>query len=176
MDETANLNSLKPKNPKAANETKQSALAVARLILNAKKVIDRHKNDVLNYVLWKLTEADYPKHRLPFRTVEAHREVLKGGTLRKRLRHEHVFPRKWVVERIFERPEKVEQLLCQYGVGCVVTIEQANALNQQDRLRKKHGESNLVGWLRYEKLSFQVIQIAFDGTEIAGYPDSIACG
>ena len=157
-----NARTLKPK--KDAGETIRSALALAELVLSSEKVSTKHKKDVLHHVLWKLTEAKHPKHRLPLRTRAAHDEILKGGDLGKRLRHEHVFPRSSVVNEIMDNPKKVRRLLKKNAVACIVTKQEAESLTAQDRRRRKAGKPKLLGWDRYKTLRLRVIEVQQDGT------------
>ena len=147
-----------PKQKRDAEETRRSAKALAHLVVAAKDVSLAHKKGVLHYVIWKITEAEHVKHKLPLRSRKAHEEVLRGGNLGKRLRHEHVFPRKELVEHLLKRGADVSKLLDTRAIACVVTVEEAKKLN------KKNGE----GWLRYDDIP--VVLIEKNGNARRYYP------
>lgn len=154
-----------PLKPKTDGEsTRKSAIALAELVVNAKGVIPKHQRNVHNHVLWKLTEADHPKHRLPLRSRQAHKVILAGGNLGKHLRHEHVYPRAQIVGLIMNDKGAVRALLGKYAVACVVHKDEAKRLDQDDRADKKNGVP-YFGWSRYERTGLDIIEVQPDGSE-----------
>jgi len=147
-----NSNHKPPRLKKNAQETIDSAVALARLVLNEPKLSDTHKKGVLNYVIWKITEAKYSKYKLPLRTEAAHAVLRRGGS--RGLRHEHVFTRKWLVLKLLKAPRRAKNLLNEFAIGCVVTKREAARLDKHHRKQ---------GWKRYRALKLRVIELQHDG-------------
>src|SRR4051812_14593994 len=102
---------------------------------------------VVRKLLWVLSEgASGPSERhkyfeVPYRSMAAQASTATSG-----LRHEHVVPLKWAIDRVIEDPA------CASGVAsritsCVVTAAEAVQLN---RSRKE-------GWERYREAGIAVI-------------------
>ena len=89
-------------------------LVEATLALN---ILDAHKRDVINVILWKITEAS-GKYNTRFRSTGAH--TAPKGT---KLQHEHVIPRKTLIDAIMQEPGRARELL-QTAIGCTVTIDE----------------------------------------------------
>jgi hypothetical protein len=129
---------------------------LVRLALGANGLEPRHVRDVLNHAIWKRTEAEYGKYRLPLRTQRAHEEIAKGGNLGSRLRHEHVYRRKLLVAELYElrrRPDAALALFRARSVACVVLKEEAKDLDRVDA----------DGWDRYEKVQIAVFRVNSQG-------------
>lgn len=73
---------------------------------------------------------------------------------RKQIRHEHVFTRKSLVEEMLARPEKVEEILREKAIACVVTKDEHVRLTRFD---KTHS-----GWDRYRAAGISVFDVATD--------------
>ena len=131
-----------------ADDLRRSALRVARLALSAPGLVAEHVDDLLHYAIWKLSEADYPKYHLPTRTKRAHKEILLGGSLQKRLRHEHVYQRAEVVRRARALAGKGSVAVAlkyieEHADACVVHKAEAAKLDKVPGF----------GWKRYEQFN-----------------------
>jgi hypothetical protein len=146
-----------PRLKKNAQNTIDSAMELARLVLGAKQLSEAHKKGVLNYVIWAITEAKYPKHKLPLRTAAAH-ELICGEKRGGLLRHEHVFTRKWLVSEMLKRPERAGGMLEVFAIGCVVTKREASRLNTL---------AGKQGWARYRALKLRVLEVQEDGRVVS---------
>jgi hypothetical protein len=100
-------------------------------------ILESHKRDVVNGMLWSITQAR-GKYRTRFRSL-ASINAPKGT----KLQHEHVVPRKVLVEAIMREPSRSREFLLK-AVGCVVTIEEHRRLNAVTKANPE-----LSGWERY---------------------------
>ena len=92
-------------------------------------------------LLWKITEAESPKHKTRFQSQGALGD-------RTRLRHEHVFQQKQMIAALEKAaPHEVDDLL-KSAIGCTVTIEEHTLLSKFDEE---------YGWARYRKAGIVVI-------------------
>jgi hypothetical protein len=117
-------------------------LVEATLALN---ILDRHKRDVINGMLWSITQAR-GKYTTRFRSTAAMNAP--AGT---KLQHEHVTTRKELAAAIMREPQRASELLCT-AVGCVVTREEHQRLTAITRK-----QPHLHGWERYTAAGIAII-------------------
>jgi hypothetical protein len=118
-----------------------SAFQLVRQLLTLRDVERRHHHEILSIALWKWTEAPgakpYPKYNIRYVT----RGVLAADD--SKINHEHVWPRKWIIDKLLSRREwptdELTDFLDTRGVACVVTIEEHASLGGKQRM----------GWQRY---------------------------
>jgi hypothetical protein len=127
-------------------ERKRSAIVLIKSILKLEnpEILCDHRKELLNILLWKLTEAECDdKHNTRYQTQGA-----IGCNDPRKLRHEHVFQRSKMIERLKKAtPEQIDIILAD-AVGCTVTTEEHTRLS-------KYG--NYYGWERYRKAGIAVI-------------------
>jgi hypothetical protein len=127
-----------------SEERKRSATTLIKLLLAEKKpeVLVDHYRELLNVLLWKITEAD-SKYKTRFQSQGA----LECSDKTK-LRHEHVFQRAKMIAALEKAaPHEVDDIL-KVAVGCTVTV------GEHARLSKFDDE---YGWGRYRKARVIVI-------------------
>ena len=133
----------------AVAQAKQSAFSLISQLLALQKVSEKHLKEQLSIGLWKWTEAagvaPHAKFNLPL--VSDGVVHANGPT---RINHEHVWTRKWIIERLRAQrkwhTDELLQLLTTYGVACVVTVEEHALLS---------GVSG-QGWERYRAAGIEV--------------------
>lgn len=108
-------------------------------------ILDAHKRDIINGMLWTITEAR-GKYTTRYRSKGAF-DAPKGT----KLQHEHVIPRKQLVERIMREPYAAREHLST-AIGCVVTVEEHRRLTSIDRT-----QPGLHAWERYAAAGITVI-------------------
>lgn len=96
-------------------------LVEATLALN---IMDSHKCDVINGMLWSVTQAR-GKYTTRFRST-APCNAPKGI----KLQHEHVIPRKELIGAIMNEPSRARELLST-AIACVVTKEEHQRQRQR---------------------------------------------
>ncbi|WP_433165084.1 hypothetical protein [Kribbella sp. CA-247076] len=128
-------------------ELRASALALIGQILSMKGVDSRHQRELLSIGLWKWTEAPgitpYPKYNVRYVS-----RGVRGEDVAK-INHEHVWPRKWMIDRLRAQDWTVTELetfLDTHGVACVVTTEEHARL----------GAASGQGWQRYDRANIDV--------------------
>jgi len=131
-----------PRHPEDRILESATTLVEATLALD---ILDTHKRDVINAMLWKITEA---RGKYTTRHRSAGAIAVPKGT---KLQHEHVTTRKDLVSAIMNEPSRARELL-RTATGCVVTIEEHRRLT--DITRK---QPDLRGWDRYEAAGIAVI-------------------
>lgn len=100
-------------------------------------ILEQHRRDLINGMLWKLTEAR-GKYTTRYRSTGA-MNAPKGT----KLQHEHVHTRKHLVDEITIHPERAREI-ASTAVGCVVTKEEHERLTRITR-----EQPHLSGWQRY---------------------------
>ena len=128
-----------------SHRTVASAKHLAMLVLKAENIlIEKHIKKILTEVLWMLSEAN-GKYDTRYRSSEVVRLAKEEPTSEVKIQHEHVFPRKGVIENILSQrqailadPNLLDEILDK-TVGCVVTEEQHKALRKTED-----------GWHRYK--------------------------
>jgi hypothetical protein len=116
-----------------------SAKTAIRAILPL-AILERHKDEVLSLLIWKITEAG-GKYTLRYRS----RGSIENQSSKKQ--HEHVYPRKWLISQLKAKPDQLDQIL-ERAIGCLVTIQEHRAVSAVD--------SNLLGWDRYKAAGVDV--------------------
>lgn len=111
----------------AVAQARQSAFSLISQLLLLQDVSEKHLKEQLSIGLWKWTEAagvaPHAKFNLP---------LVSDGVLHASgptsINHEHVWTRKWIIERLRARQtwpaDELRDLLTTYGVACVVTVEE----------------------------------------------------
>ena len=122
----------------------KSAITAMRAILQL-SILPAHKRELLSVCLWKVTEASGSKYQTRFRSKKS----LK--TLRKEWQHEHVYQRRFLVDRLMKNPRSLQSVVTT-AVGCVVTKEEHIRLSAASRKNSK-----LDGWARYRAARVPVI-------------------
>lgn len=107
----------------------------------------RHKQELISLCLCKITEAD-GKWNTRYRTQAASWEASPSN-----LRHEHVFSRRGLVERLVESPTHLDGIL-RSVIGCVVTTKEHALLKVFS-----HKHPDLDGWSRFEKAGVKVLDL-----------------
>jgi hypothetical protein len=115
----------------------ESAIALVEGTL-ALNILDRHKRDVMNGMLWSITQAR-GKYSMRFQSAAA-MNAPKGT----KLQHEHVIPRKELIAAIMKEPNRARELLTT-AVACTVTVEEHRRLSAVTR-----AQPDLKGWARYD--------------------------
>lgn len=117
-------------------------LTEATLALN---ILEQHKRDVINVMLWKITEAR-GKYTTRFRSTGAI-NAPKGT----KLQHEHVTTRQSIIDAIMREPSRARELL-NTAIGCTVTKDEHYRLTRISR-----EQPTLQGWERYKAAGITVI-------------------
>lgn len=123
-------------------DRERSLVAVIKMLLEADGVDERHRRQLIDIALWKYTEAagisPHPKYNLRF-VSDGARDLETPASIN----HEHVWPRKWVLDQLFARQdwssEALEEFLGKHAVACVVTVNEHAEL----------GNVGKSGWQRY---------------------------
>lgn len=159
------------KNPE---EERQSSSELITLLLQERqqrlenkkysKVNDNHIKRIISHVLlWKHSEAEGGKYKDcrywsdgTKKSLEKHGKVLTNKNIcgDDALRHEHLFPRKQLITKLFsvENPKigQIRQILDRLNIAVIVTIEEDKLLG------KIPGDENNP-WKRYELAGVKVI-------------------
>ncbi len=128
------------------DERRQDRIRSASIAIEAIRSLSieiEHKRELLSICLWKITEAD-GKWNLRYRSEGA--QYLSGN---EGLRHEHVFTRKHLIDRLLSG-EGLESVLAD-AIACVVTATEAKVL---DRV-----SDEFQGWDRYRKAGIRVLDL-----------------
>jgi len=126
-----------------------SAIILAKAILKVKDergVIKRHVENLLGELIWKVTEWD-GKWNCRYSTQNAINS--RDG----KINHEHVYTMKYIKEKLFENPEKCDDILRKIPVACNVTVEEHSKLSKVKGYR---------GWDRYSEADIEVKDRATD--------------
>jgi len=128
----------------------ESTLTIAHAIL-ATDALDEHKRGFLSGCIWMITEAN-GKYGVPYWSEGVYNLVQKyDGNLkavlkpRHPIRHEHVNPRKYVVEEVMKNPDQMEEILLKKSIACLVTHEEHVLLDHTD-----------TGFARYKAAGIRV--------------------
>ena len=113
-------------------------------------LIQKHKKDLIDSCIWKITEAD-GKHNTRYRSYKSRSATKKQ--LRDEHVHEHVFERKKLVEEILNNPNDIDKIT-KKAIACLVTKSEHEKLSEVSRKNPK-----LVGWKRYDKASIKIYDL-----------------
>lgn len=130
--------------PNAA-KLRADALTLVRSIVNLEISVSL-KRRMLDSCLWTLTETEGTSK---YRT----KHMSQGALVRpvSELHHEHVIPRKKLIEDMLREPARAVEI-AETAVGCTVTRLEHKELTHHDRA---HPE--LTGWDRYRAIGIVVI-------------------
>ncbi len=126
----------------SVSERRYRSLRLISQLLTLTDLYDAHHREMLSIAIWKWTEAvgvrPYAKYNIPLvsaRVMDRNEPV--------KVHHEHVWARKWMVDRLLaERPWSetgLREFLEEHGVACIVTVEEHGRL----------GAVREQGWTRY---------------------------
>ena len=131
-----------------AKKRRSDAIEVIKALLKL-DIDEKMKQKFLSNCLWQITQAEGKnKYDLRYKTKAALKAIEEGR--RKELRHEHVYPRKQMVQKLIGSPENVDEIV-KDAVGCVVTEEEHAKLSQIDR-----DFPDLEGCQRYQEAGIAV--------------------
>jgi hypothetical protein len=119
-----------------SNERRLSAIRIAEFFAEEPGIAPEHRREFLSFAVWKYTEADYGKWGSRFRSAG----VLGSEIVS--IEHEHVVPRKRIVDEILATPGETRTILSK-AEGCLVTADEHKRLNQLP--------DTVVGWDRYRE-------------------------
>lgn len=116
---------------------KTSAIAIAESVLSVRdSLAPAHLREILSIAVWKFTECD-GKYSTRFRSEGA---LFAPSS---RVHHEHVVPRRLIVDQLLSKPGNARAILSG-AIGCVVLREEHHALGEVERENE-----SLSGWDRY---------------------------
>lgn len=153
---------LRPYRPDQATGGRDPALLRAAVLVHVHAVLDAHHHietaesehlarRQLSHLIWSWTEVNgkWGTRFVTSAALAAHESGLGWA-----VNHEHVWPRRWLVDRLLEG-ETPEYVLGQFGVGCVVLKDEHALLNDLP--------SEVLGWDRYKAVGIEVVDRASAG-------------
>lgn len=132
--------------PSTPFERVESAKHAIRAILAMDGILERHRDELLSLMIWKITEAE-GKYTLRYRSEGS----LTDPSAKKH--HEHPFPRRWLIAQLKAHPTRVDEIL-ERAFGCVVTIDEHRRLSSVP--------PHLLGWDRYKAAGIRVFDVTSD--------------
>lgn len=117
--------------------------AIACILGMGNDVLEEHKKVLISRMIWKITEA-HGKYNTRYCSEKA----LKAS--KDDRRHDHVWTRKLMVERILEDPGVLEHEV-QLAIGCIVTKAEHSNLTEFDKM--------CDGWERYKMAGIAVLDL-----------------
>lgn len=138
--------------PAQADAVRRDAIALAKFAVSSPDLREVTRKEVLSkYVLVLLTHGTANgKYGTRYRSKGA-LEVTDPVTLE----HEHVYPRKWLIEQILNSPSAVEMVLTHFAIACTVTADEHRLLASAEK-----ANPGLAGWERYHAAGVEVIDMA----------------
>lgn len=138
--------------PAQADAVRRDAIALANFAVSSPDLREVTRKEVLSkYVLVLLTHGTANgKYGTRYRSKGA-LEVTNPATLD----HEHVYPRKWLIEQMLDSPSAVELVLTHFAIACTVTTDEHRLLARAEKANPK-----LAGWERYHAAGVEVIDMA----------------
>ncbi len=131
----------------------ESTIIVAKAIL-ASDALEVHKRGFMSSCIWMVTESN-GKYGVPYWSEGIYELVQREGSLGNVLklrpllvRHEHVRPRKYIVEDSMNDQKNVEAILLRDSIACLVTKEEHKKLDHLD-----------TGFGRYEAASIRIWEV-----------------
>lgn len=122
----------------------KSAKEAIRVIVASKKIIARHKKELISYMCWKITEVSGKYRNQRYVSEDVKRIGVSVLIKNRLLRHEHVFTRHYLTEQIIKNPKHLDKIL-KNCIACLVTREEHRRL-----------EDYKIGWRRYEVAKIRV--------------------
>jgi hypothetical protein len=133
-----------------------SATNAIRHILNMHDVLLSHKKRMISEMIWKITEGDglNPAEKITGLLYKKNITYISESVKKRRdvgnydisdLRHEHVYMRKGLVDRLLSNPMGISNVL-KNTIGCVVTEKEHDSLPHK----------GLDGWDRYKKAKIRI--------------------
>lgn len=136
--------------PRADYEAQQaSAIQLAQAVLSVRdQLTQEQRNEALGLAIWFYTQAGPAsrKYNIRYRSKEA-----LAVSDKQRLAHEHVIPKKVLVERMLAEPDRCEEIM-RTAQGCVVLRSEHDLLTKAGR-----ADPTLEGWARYRAAGITVI-------------------
>lgn len=106
------------------------------------QILPAHKNELLSVLFWKITQVN-GKYNLRYHSED----VKSGNNPKNKIRHEHVYTKKWLSQQLIAKPESVDTII-EKVVACLVTKEEHARLHKVPR--------EYVGWDRYTHAGIRV--------------------
>ena len=130
--------------PQSETRKRSAVTLIKHLLAKKSEVLPTHRRQLLTILLWKITEAESTKHKTRFQSWGA-----LGCSDKAKLRHDHVFQRKKMIEKLEKAsPRQIDKIL-KKAIGCTVTTEEHVKLSKFD--------TEYDGWERYRKAGVIVI-------------------
>jgi hypothetical protein len=125
----------------------KSAITLARLLLQDEQgVMERHRRELLDILIWKITEAEsMNKFRTKYCSIEAY------SLPDVKLEHEHVFEKEKLISELLRCDVTETETILSVAVACVVTTK------EHERL--KGLPKSLHGWDRYMAAKIPVVDV-----------------
>lgn len=130
-----------------ADARRAGAVRLAQVLVTADGLHPAHRRHALSNAVWWYTEAD-GKLKIRFRSIG----VLSEPDAK--VHHEHVVPRKLLVDRMLADPDGIPEILAAC-LACLVTVEEHRRLAAV--------AADLEGWERYRAAGVQVVDMV-DGS------------
>ena len=128
--------------PQGDSRRRSSAKLIKMLLANNSPDVSEHVEDLIDILLWRITEAD-GKYNTRHKTTGA-----LACTDKSQLRHEHVYQRsKMITALVKAEPGEVDTIL-EDAIGCTVTEDEHALLLEFD---------GLYGWERYRQAGIVVM-------------------
>ncbi|MFC1513595.1 hypothetical protein ACFL5P_01165 [candidate division KSB1 bacterium] len=121
----------------------KDAIIIIKVIVHL-KINDSMIKKVIDQMLWNISGA-HGKYLTRYRSED----VISEKSVN--LNHEHVFPRKQVIEEIMNNIGQIEDILKNKTVGCVVSTEEHQRLKEVEKENPQ-----LKGWQRYKEARIKV--------------------
>ncbi len=130
------------KEPGNYHEAMRSFILAASLIIDSKDILEKHKKQLLDTVVWKASEAaGRNKKDTRFITQSVYEADKAGQSIK--VNFEHVRPKKKVIKDMLASPDKIKTIIYN-AMACTVTHEEHKLL--------KDGED----WDRYKAANIKV--------------------
>lgn len=133
--------------PRADGDARRhSAVVLAKAVLSLEGITMAHRREFLSIAIWKYTEADG-------KITTRYRSVGAIGAVPKLCHHEHVIPRKWLIDRMLAEPDRCEEIMGR-AIGCCVLRTEHDQLTAAER-----ADPALEGWDRYRAAGVAVVDL-----------------
>lgn len=148
-----------PRPQSEVHERKRSAFTLIKWLLakkNKRGIFPSHRRELLKVLLFKITEAEAPKHKTRFQSQGALAcSELSGKRFQEcrkkaKLQHDHVYQRSKMIdalEKAYPHTKKVDNIL-KKAVGCTITNKENDLLREFDK--------EYDGWDRYREAKIRV--------------------